>query len=88
MGVNHLTGSPWHIEKVHRAEGDDRRYKGRCEYYSYEKDSCTYRLGKCIGSAHCNKYKLVSEETFKERQKLNRKTKQRSTLKEDDVYWF
>lgn len=30
MGVNKMAGSPWHKERVHRAENDDRRYKGRC----------------------------------------------------------
>ena len=35
MHVNRLTGSPWHKERVHRSEGDERRYKGRCKYYRY-----------------------------------------------------
>lgn len=47
MGVNKLKGTPWHTERVHRSEGDDRRYKGRCKYYSYENDRCTYQSGKC-----------------------------------------
>ena len=29
MGIKHLTGTPWHKERVHRQEGDKRRYKGR-----------------------------------------------------------
>ena len=47
MGVNKLKGTPWHTERVLRSEGDDRRYKGRCKYYSYENDRCTYQSGKC-----------------------------------------
>lgn len=35
MSVERLTGTPWHKERVHREEGDDRRYKGRCKYYQY-----------------------------------------------------
>ena len=93
MGVNRLAGSPWHAERVHRAEGDDRRYKGRCEYYSYQDDRCTYRSGKCTGSAHCSKYKAVSESEFKERQRLSHKAKQNNkskskAKKDEDVYWF
>ena len=88
MGVNRLTGVPWHAERVHRAEGDDRRYKGRCEYYSYENDECTYRLGKCTGRAHCSKYKVISEEEFKFRQKNYQKSKTKHNKNDDEKYWF
>ena len=30
MGVNRMTGTSWNAERVHRSEGDNRRYKGRC----------------------------------------------------------
>ena len=87
MSVNRLVGTPWHAERVHRAEGDDRRYKGRCEYYSYENDRCAYLSGKCTGSAHCSKYKAISEEEFKIRQKSYQKRKTKNK-KDDEPYWF
>ena len=87
MGVNRMTGSPWHKERVHRAENDDRRYKGRCYYYNYDKDSCNKLYGGCQGSAHCKYYKAVTEEEFRARQKANQKSKSR-TPKEDDCYWY
>lgn len=31
MGVNRLVGSPRHIERVRRAEGDDKRYSRYCK---------------------------------------------------------
>ncbi|MBR5298505.1 MAG: hypothetical protein IKU29_11660 [Parabacteroides sp.] len=85
MGVNRLTGSPWHTERVHRADGDDRRYKGRCKHYSYEDDKCKLKICKCIGSAHCEKYLAISEEEFKQRQKRHTQIKANS---DDDTYWF
>ena len=89
MGVNRMTGSPWHAERVHRKEGDDRRYKGRCEYYEYNSDYCSYRSGKCIGSAHCTKYKMISEEEFKIRQKQNQKASSAKPKKgDDDCFWY
>lgn len=87
MGVNKLTGTPWHTEKFHRAENDNRRYKGRCAFYNYKNEYCTRYCGRCRGSAHCRQYKAISEEEFKERQKENRRTKN-NTLKENDNYWF
>ena len=69
MGVRNLTGISWHLERVHRAEGDEKRYKGRCEYYKYRDNFCSLRNGKCIGSAHCDDYSEISDEAFKFRQK-------------------
>lgn len=88
MGVNRLTGSPWHKERVHRAEGDERRYKGRCEHYQYEGDRCSYRSGKCVGSAHCSKYRALSEEEFKEKQKRTHSSPARKKKEEEEVYWY
>lgn len=79
MGVRNLSGTPWHTEKVHRADGDDRRYKGRCIYYA-EKNSCKIRCGRCIGSAHCSEYKAMSDEEFKKKSKKN--------TEDDDCYWY
>jgi len=85
MGVNQMTGSPWHAERVHREEGDARRYKGRCAYYVYEKGQCTRRNGRCTGSAHCMEYKSISEEEFKKRQKRNNN---KNKSREEDYYWL
>lgn len=86
MGVNRMTGTPWHAEQVHRAEDDARRYKGRCKHYSYEGNRCSYNYGTCIGSAHCNYYVAITEEEFKKRQKA-RDAKNHKKV-DDDVYWF
>ena len=84
MGVSRTTGSVWHAERVHREEGDERRYKGRCEYYIYENKRCSKRNERCMGSAHCMNYKAISEEEFKKRQRGN-STKNK---KEEECYWF
>ena len=54
MGINKLEGTPWHIEKFHRKEDDDRRHKSRCKYYT--KEECTKLGHRCYGSAHCLYY--------------------------------
>lgn len=92
MGINKFTGSPWHVENVHRAEGDDRRYKGRCKYYKYN-NMCKYRMTKCIGSAHCTSYTALSEEEFKKKQKkqkikYNQKASQTMTMFIGTIDWW
>jgi len=52
-----LTGTPWHIEQLRRAEGDDRRHRSRCIYYRKDGAYCTKNGVRCIGSAHCDYYK-------------------------------
>lgn len=91
MGINNFTGSPWHLEKVHRAEGDDRRYKGRCKYYEYDNKMCKYRMTKCIGSAYCTIYTPLSDEEFKNRQKKSHTNKSHTNKRktqDDEVYWY
>lgn len=58
MGINHMTGTPWHVERMHRKEGDSRRNKRRCIYYDEgECRNVRVPLVKCSGSAHCMKYR-------------------------------
>lgn len=54
--LNKMSGTPWHIEKMHREEGDSRRHRSRCIYYDYVEPTCKKRMLKCIGSAHCDFY--------------------------------
>ena len=86
MGVRKLQNTPWHAEQVHRAEGDDRRYKGRCKYYSYNGESCSKRNGRCIGSAHCMEYDALSDEEFKAKQAKQRKPSRSNG--DDECYWY
>lgn len=84
MGINQITGQPWHKERVHRAEGDERRYKGRCKYFDYDGEYCDKRLRKCYGSAHCEYYFAVSEAEFNKKRndyRKNKKEKSSSTPK-------
>lgn len=64
-----MTGTPRHAERVHRSEGDKRRYKGRCKYFNYENDYCSKRCGRCMGSAHCDEYDALTDEKFQKKQK-------------------
>lgn len=87
MSISQMTSAPWHKERVHRSEGDERRYKGRCEFYDYEKKTCRKYVSACRGSAHCDFYKAISDEEFEQRQKGGRKSAGKKS-KEDDVFWY
>lgn len=47
---------PWHIERVHLAEGDTPRHCHRCVFYLAKDKYCTRTIGKCYSSAHCEYY--------------------------------
>lgn len=53
MGVNQMTGVPWHLETLH-SNDDIRRHKSRCGYYC--DGYCRYYCDSCRGSAHCDRY--------------------------------
>lgn len=55
--VSELTGTPWHVEKLTRNEGDERRHKSRCIYYRKKDSYCKYQYIECIGSRYCQYYK-------------------------------
>lgn len=55
--VSELTGTPWHVEKLTRGEGDERRHKSRCIYYRKPDSYCKYQYIKCSGSRYCKYYK-------------------------------
>ena len=57
MGVNKLTGVPWHVEQLRMEEGDQRRHKSRCEHYVKKNNYCSVAKTRCIGSAHCSYYR-------------------------------
>ena len=54
-----INGTPWHVGKWTRKEGDDRRHRSRCYYYVTEKRYCTQVCGECYGAAHCKWYKEI-----------------------------
>lgn len=40
MGVESLSGTPWHIEKMTRKEGEEKRHRARCNFYRKEDNHC------------------------------------------------
>lgn len=56
-GINQMAGTPWHVEKMTRSEGDDRRHRSRCEFYSKKTKCCSKTCGSCYGASHCPHYK-------------------------------
>lgn len=67
MGISQLQGTPWHLEQMHRKEGDDRRHKSRCKFYNPITKQCKDRW-ECRGSRYCQEYEQLSEVAFRQRQ--------------------
>lgn len=54
--ANRMTGIAWHVETLHRSEGDVRRHKNRCIHYCSETKECDLYPAKCHGSSQCKYY--------------------------------
>lgn len=61
--LNRFTGSPWHVGKWTRKNGDPRRHRSRCKYYSRCSNHCSKINSNCFGTAHCQYYKERSIST-------------------------
>ena len=86
MGLSQLTGTPWHYEKMVRAEGDPRRYRGRCFYFRKSDTYCLCHNRKCFGSAHCDQYTEDEPPTQKSQTVDNtKKKKEYSRPKETNI---
>ena len=59
MGANRMTGTPWHVEVLHKSENDERRHKSRC--IRYNGGYCTFYSDRCTGSSHCRYYQEVND---------------------------
>ena len=59
--LNRLTGTPWHVDRYTREEGDSRRHRSRCIYYRKEDSYCRQELGRCRGAAHCDFYREAAK---------------------------
>lgn len=67
MGVNRMTGTPWHLETLRK--NDDRRHKTKCVFFC--KERCFYLCEQCRGSAHCDYYReKESEDDDKDKSRL------------------
>ena len=60
-----ISGTPWHVERFTRAEGDERRHRSRCKYYHKEDSYCSKEIGRCRGAAHCKFYQEVLQKDGK-----------------------
>lgn len=58
MALGQLTGTPWHVGKFTRAEGDDKRHRSRCQFF--ENGLCLKLERRCHGSARCDSYQVRS----------------------------
>lgn len=63
-GINRLTGTPWHVERYAREDGDERRHRSRCIYYQKPDAYCSQIVGKCRGAAYCSYYTEFLPEEF------------------------
>ena len=67
MGISsNLTGTPWHVDRFVREEGDPKRHRSRCAFFckSNPYSSQCGMHGHCIGSAHCQFYREKTRENI------------------------
>lgn len=82
MGVRHMTGAPWHPERMHREEGEERRSRSRCKFYCGKKSGeCKYYMEKCHGAAHCDVYCVIQNSIEKKSEKNKPKTNTQNSFK-------
>lgn len=81
MGINRMTGTPWHIERYTRAEFDDRRHRSRCAYYKKPDAYCIRYSEKCRGAAHCPYYKEKDYATVNDSEDVSEEEKIVSVIK-------
>ena len=80
MGIRKLTGTPWHIEKFSRGEGDDRRHRSRCVNYRKRDAHCYKFSERCHGSFHCPYYMEKEVESKVEQDNEKNKDQQKPIL--------
>ncbi len=87
-----INGTPWHVGKWTRKEGDGRRHRSRCYYYVTEKRYCTQVCGECYGAAHCKWYKEIwyKNGPYDELQKLKHPSELPKTVirKDESGRWY
>lgn len=59
--MSKIQGTPWHVGRYTRKEGDERRHKSNCAYYRKDDKHCTKYYGECLGSAHCDYYESKND---------------------------
>lgn len=96
--ISDLTGTPWHPERMHRAEGDARRYKTKCKHYEHYGEHCNFYNERCRGSAHCVYYEeyrksgipapslSISKPTSPQTETSKETTAERTWNKADEAY--
>lgn len=80
MGLEQLTGTPWHVERFTRKEGDEKRHRSRCVYYRGG-GYCAWHFEHCWGSSHCRHYDEV--EAKEEKNKVSSKKEKERKLAEE-----
>lgn len=60
--ISKMTGTPWHVEILKKDTEDKRRHKVHCKYYN--DGMCIYKTTTCMGSAHCEIYKDLNDNSL------------------------
>ena len=68
--LGEMQGTPWHVEKFTREEGDARRHRSHCIHYDKGSKHCDVTGAGCWGASHCQRYSIrkpkqtTQEKTF------------------------
>ncbi|MBV6544661.1 hypothetical protein HT668_05405 [Ursidibacter maritimus] len=64
-----LSGSPWHVEYLRKAEDEPKRDRRKCKYYVDDDfQQCRILYKKCYGSRYCEHYSV--SEIYKRTKKV------------------
>lgn len=82
MGINRLTGTPFHIGHFRRAEDDPRRHRSNCKHYRKSDKYCVLLFKTCFSSSHCDHYSTRPMElSFEEENQLTKSKSKDKKLK-------
>lgn len=60
-----ISGTPWHVERVHNNDPEDsRRHRSKCSYYVKDAKTCAKLYGLCVGASHCKYYREKDASTI------------------------
>ena len=66
--LGEMQGTPWHVEKFTRKEGDARRHRSHCIHYDKGSKHCDVTGVGCRGASHCQRYSIQKpKQTIKEK---------------------
>ena len=69
-GFKGIQGTPWHIERYHLDEYDERRHRSYCKYFDKQTRRCGMLFSECYGASHCKYYSVIEKKQKDEEKQI------------------